>query len=255
MATPTSDSGRDPNFLKKRRKVTGTRNRAQQVKRSQGYKGGRHTVGGAKPQPRSTKVTRSNRPSRSTSIVKSPKGSIVKSPKGELVSTRKPTPKKPQLPKISQQAYNRRRVFKRLTELDKVRIENATTRHLNKEFNEGSKKLQKDIDRSDTKFRRQSKQIKTFQQQANRAINKLNKAQWKVNRAQRAGNTRGSLLGAVAYAASDKYLKPQAEKAGKWLGKQIKKRIKPGTVNPKNKAYVMGKNGNWVKRKGGYATK
>jgi len=57
MATPTSDSGRDPNFLKKRRKVTGTRNRAQQVKRSQGYKGGRHTVGGAKPQPKSTKVT------------------------------------------------------------------------------------------------------------------------------------------------------------------------------------------------------
>ena len=119
MATPTSDSGRAPNFLKKRRKVTGTRNRAQQVKRSQGYKGGRHTVGGAKPQPRSTKVTRSNRPSRSTSI--------VKSPKGELVSTRKPTPKKPQLPKISQQAYNKRRVFKRvrLSELDKWRIENA----------------------------------------------------------------------------------------------------------------------------------
>jgi hypothetical protein len=247
MATPTSDSGRDPNFLKKRRKISGSRNRAQESKRSQGYKGGRHTVGGAKPQPRSTKVTRSNRPSRSTSI--------VKSPKGELVSTRKPTPKKPQLPKISQQAYNKRRAFKRLTELDKVRIENATTRHLNEEFNKNSKKLQRDIDRADTKYRKQSKQIKTVQQKASRAINRLNKAQWKVKRAQRAGNTRGSLLGAVAYAASDKYLKPQAEKAGKWLGKQIKKRIKPGTVNPKNKAYVMGKNGNWVKRKGGYATK
>ena len=120
---------------------------------------------------------------------------------------------------------------------------------------DNSIKLQKDIDRADTAYRKKTKQIKTVQQQASRAINRLNKAQWKVKRAQRAGNTRGSLLGAVAYAASDKYLKPQAEKAGKWLGKQIKKRIKPGTVNPKNKAYVMGKNGNWVKRKGGYATK
>ena len=247
MATPTSDSGRDPNFLKKRRKISGSRNRAQESKRAQGYRSGRHTVGGAKPQPRSTKVTRSNRPSRSTSI--------VKSPKGELVSTRKPTPKKPQLPKISQQAYNRRRVFKRLTELDKARLENATTRHLNNKIVDNSIKLQKDIDRADTAYRKKTKQIKTVQQQASSAINRLNKAQWKVKRAQRAGNTRGSLLGAVAYAASDKYLRPQAEKAGKWLGKQIKKRIKPGTVNPKNKAYVMGKNGDWVKRTIGYKTK
>ena len=53
MATTTSDSGRPP--LSKRRKVTGSRNRAQDSKRAK--VGGRATVGGAKPQPKSTKVT------------------------------------------------------------------------------------------------------------------------------------------------------------------------------------------------------
>tara|TARA_R100000458_G_C8055632_1_gene100831 strand:- start:178 stop:504 length:327 start_codon:yes stop_codon:yes gene_type:complete len=55
MATTTSDAGRPP--LSKRRKVTGSRNRAQESKRAKSYRTGRQTVGGAKPQPKSKKVT------------------------------------------------------------------------------------------------------------------------------------------------------------------------------------------------------
>ena len=67
-------------------------------------------------------------------------------------------------------AYNRRRPFKRLSELDKVRIENETTRHLNKEFNDNSKKLQKDINKAETTYRKKAKQIKTTEQTTNRSI-------------------------------------------------------------------------------------
>jgi hypothetical protein len=53
MTTLTSDSDRPT--PSKRRKVTGSRNRAQDSKRAK--VGGRATVGGAKPQPKSKKVT------------------------------------------------------------------------------------------------------------------------------------------------------------------------------------------------------
>ena len=147
-------------------------------------------------------------------------------------------------------AYNRRRPFKRvkLSELDKVRIENETTRHLNKEFNENSKKLQKDIDKAETTYRKKAKQIKTTEQTTNRAINKLNKAQWKLRNAQKTGGARGTIVGALGYALADKYLTPLAEKAGAKLGNWMKSKVKPGTTHPKKKDYVMGNNSKWVKR-------
>ena len=55
MAEVTSDAGRPPGG--KRRKVSGSRNRAQESKRAKGYRTGRHTVGGAQPQEKSKKVT------------------------------------------------------------------------------------------------------------------------------------------------------------------------------------------------------
>ena len=55
MAEVTSSETRPP--ASKRRKVSGSRNRAQESKRAKSWKGGRHTVGGEKPQPKSNKVT------------------------------------------------------------------------------------------------------------------------------------------------------------------------------------------------------
>jgi hypothetical protein len=154
--------------------------------------------------------------------------------------------KKPKKP--GDGAYNRRRPFKRLSELDKARLENATTRHLNNKIVDNSIKLQKDIDRADTTYRKKAKQIKTVQQQTNRAINKLNKAQWKLRAAQKVGGARGTIVGALGYAVADKYLTPLAEKAGAKLGKWLKSKVKPGSTHPRKKDYVMGNNGNWVKR-------
>ena len=154
-------------------------------------------------------------------------------------------------------AYNRRRPFKRvkLSELDKWRIENARSSELERklekgidDYNKADKELKRDLDRSDTKFRKKAKQIKTFQQEANRAINKLNKTQWKLRNAQKTGGARGTIVGALGYAVADKYLTPLAKKAGTKLGNWIKSKVKPGTTHPKKKDYVMGNNSKWVKR-------
>ena len=127
---------------------------------------------------------------------------------------------------------NVRKPFKRqppLSDLDKQRIENARTSETIKkiekgidDYNKADKELKRDLDRADTAYKKKQKQIKTTEQTTNRAINRLNKAQWKVNRAQRASGARGSLVGAAAYALSDKYLAPQARKAGKKLGKALR---------------------------------
>ena len=172
--------------------------------------------------------------------------------------------KKPKKP--GDGAYNRRRPFKRLSEMDRIRLLNAETRHLQaedqrttKELNEAGDRLKRDLDRADTKHKKRLKLDKTIQQRSNRAVNDLNKAQWKVNRllkqhtqalkAQKNRSAgRAGVAGAIAYALSDKYLTPLAEKAGAKLGKWLKSKVKPGSTHPRKKDYVMGNNGNWVKR-------
>ena len=61
---------------------------------------------------------------------------------------------------------------------------------------------------------------------------------------------KGAALTSVAAYLGDKYI---AEPAGKYLGtklgKAIKSRIKPGTIHPKKSQFMMGKNGEWVRRK------
>lgn len=155
-------------------------------------------------------------------------------------------------------AYNRRRPFKRgpkLSEMDKIRLLNAETRNIideqartAKDVNAAADRTQKGIDRADTAYKKKQKQIKTTEQTTNRAINKLNKAQWKLRNAQKTGGARGTIVGALGYALADKYLTPLAEKAGTKLGNWIKSKVKPGTTHPKKKDYVMGNNSKWVKR-------
>ena len=74
MAEITSSETRPP--ASKRRKVSGSRNRAQEMKRSKSWKGGRHTVGGEKPQPKSKKVTVGGSKKRLRQLVKV--GSLLK---------------------------------------------------------------------------------------------------------------------------------------------------------------------------------
>tara|TARA_R100000008_G_C3519193_1_gene133040 strand:+ start:65 stop:538 length:474 start_codon:yes stop_codon:yes gene_type:complete len=141
-------------------------------------------------------------------------------------------------------AYNRRRPFKRLSEMDKIRLLNAETRHLQaedqrttKELNEAADRLKRGTDKANSQIRSKNKLLKSLKQETNR-LSKLKKG----------SGGRAGIAGAVGYALADKYLTPLAKKAGAKLGNWMKSKVKPGTTHPKKKDYVMGNNGNWVKR-------
>ena len=115
MAETTSDSGRSEDYLKKRRKVTGSRNRAQDSKRAKSYRTGKQTVGGAKPQPKSTKVTASN------------------------------TKQSPRLPKVPDKApkFKKPTVSTKLSASDKVRISTERVKHIDSQIQRNDRKIQR----------------------------------------------------------------------------------------------------------------
>ena len=134
-------------------------------------------------------------------------------------------------------AYNRRRPFKRLSLSEMNRIKEAQQQQTISDLNEAADRLKRGTDKANSQIRSKNKLLKSLKQETNR-LSKLKKG----------SGGRAGVAGAVAYALSDKYLTPLAEKAGAKLGNWMKSKVKPGTTHPKKKDYVMGNNSKWVKR-------